>query len=145
MKKIVIIIIGFASALMSCKKETIIETKETLIINHVSDSIVVFDTTFGKPYQWGNVVDNQITKLINIEDYCSFCSNHILDIYFGSGQSNWVRLPFVDNQNTVSVNYQWTDKTLFIFATGDSSTISSTSYWDRLGLSDLRIKISYKK
>ncbi|MCB9263165.1 MAG: hypothetical protein H6607_12395 [Flavobacteriales bacterium] len=122
-------------------------SKETIVVQTIyknSDSTITFDTTIGKPYEWPVKSDNQYNKMIYLGEYCSFCDNYTIDVYWGSGKSNWIRLPFVDNLNNVAINYQWTSDNLFVFAYGDSTKLSSKEYWDNLRKTDLRIRINYK-
>jgi len=131
-------------SLISCKKETI-EIQKTVTIYSTTDSTIILDKIIGTPYEWGPVFNSQIKKLVDISPLCNFCDDAVLDVYWGSGGTNWLRLPFVDNLNKVAVNYNWSNHGLVVFAYGDSTILANKSYWDGLRKNTLKIKATIKK
>ncbi len=139
-----ILLLSLLLSTLGCKKETI-EIEKKVFIYSTTDSTIIKDTIIGRPYQWGRINNNQIKKLVDISGICSQCNDVVLDVYWGSGGTNWLRLPWVDNIRNVAVNYQWGNDVLYVFAYGDSVSLADTLSWDRLRLNTLRIQATFKK
>lgn len=140
-----LIILGIT--LFGCEKEPLepVEIEKKVTIYKTTDSTIVFDTIIGRPYTWSLIEEQQLNEIINIGEYCRFCGQDIIDVYWGTGGTNWLRLPFVDFENNIAVNYQWTLNYLYIFAYGNEKLLHDRNYWDRLGFSEIRVKITFEK